>query len=447
MRARPGEVEQVVDRRAQNTADRLVGQGHLGDHGLAVAAALEVAVRRLLVAAHVRLENRALRLQRCVLHDVAHVQRVGVAGHHVRPAGIAGRERPHDVAERPGDVGLDLAQLRVARDPVLVARRRASRASSEARPRSSARAPRRPRSSGRRTPRRESSGRGGPRCESRPTRRPPAPRGRASPRAILRCARAGRRPRRSARPRFDERAVRLGQLVVAERDRERPDDGGRDHRNAGERLLRLDPWRQVLLEDLGVDSTVERRLSRRDRVGIVLARPFPEFHDGDDNVPSMATEQVVETGTGGSERLRRRSALLRARQEAGVAGTRPALGRDPADPGREGDAAAQGAPAGHVALGSHAAASGRRARLRDGLPAPERRARSRGEALLLDDGAGRVAPHRGVAEADRRGRRRRRARPVPRRARAHDARGRHARGEGLPDAGLLRAADHLRASG
>ena len=65
------------------------------------------------------------------------------------------------------------------------------------------------------------------------------------------------------------------------------------------------------------------------------------------------------------------------------------------------------------------------------------------QALLLDDGAGRVAPHRGVAEARRRGRRHRRARPASRQPRAHDARGGHARGEGLPDAGLLRATDHL----
>ena len=43
----------------------------------------------------------------------------------------------------------------------------------------------------------------------------------------------------------------------------------------------------------------------------------------------------------------------------------------------------------HVALRPHAAAPGGHARLRDGLAAPERRARPRGEALLLDDGAGR----------------------------------------------------------
>ena len=41
-----------------------------------------------------------------------------------------------------------------------------------------------------------------------------------------------------------------------------------------------------------------------------------------------------------------------------------------------------------------------------------------------------------------RGRRDGGARSAPRPARAHDARRRHARGEGLPDAGVLRAADH-----
>src|SRR3954451_4374100 len=126
-----------------------------------------------------------------------------------------------------------------------------------------------------------------------------------------------------------------------------------------------------------------------------------------------------------------------------MAGTRPAVGRLAADPGGQGHRPAQGPPARHVALGAHAAAAGRHARLRDGVAAPEHRARPGGEALLLDDGAGRVASYRGVAEADRRGGRHRGARPSPRRARAHDPRGGHARGEGLPDAGLLRAADHL----
>ena len=78
----------------------------------------------------------------------------------------------------------------------------------------------------------------------------------------------------------------------------------------------------------------------------------------------------------------------------------------------------------------------------DGRPAAEPRAAPRGEALLLDDGAGRVPSRRGVVEARRAGRRRRRARPVPRRAGEDDARGGDARGEGVPDAGLLRAADH-----
>ena len=89
-----------------------------------------------------------------------------------------------------------------------------------------------------------------------------------------------------------------------------------------------------------------------------------------------------------------------------------------ADPGVEGLGGEAGAAPRHLALGDHAAAAGRRARGRDGGAALRARAPPRGEALLHDDGAGRGAPHRGVAEADRDGRRHRRARPVPRPARA-----------------------------
>ena len=52
------------------------------------------------------------------------------------------------------------------------------------------------------------------------------------------------------------------------------------------------------------------------------------------------------------------------------------------------------------------------------------------------------ASHRGLAPARRAGRRPRGERPVPRQDRAARDRGGHARGEGLPDAGVLRAADH-----
>jgi hypothetical protein len=78
---------------------------------------------------------------------------------------------------------------------------------------------------------------------------------------------------------FDEVAFGLGQLVVAERDRQRPDHRGRDHRDARQRLLRFYPRRQVLLEDLGIDPPVERRLARLDRVRIVLAGPFAKLHE------------------------------------------------------------------------------------------------------------------------------------------------------------------------
>ena len=81
--------------------------------------------------------------------------------------------------------------------------------------------------------------------------------------------------------------------------------------------------------------------------------------------------------------------------------------------------------------------------MRHGLAVAEHRARRRGEALLLDDGAGRVASHRGVAQAGHGSGRHGRARSSPRQPCPPDARGRHAGGEGLPDAGVLRAADHL----
>src|SRR5919201_949770 len=84
-------------------------------------SALEIAVGRLLVAAHVRLENRALWLDGRMLRDIERVQRIRVARHHVRTARVTGRERPHDVAQRADDVRLDLAQPRVAGDPFLVA--------------------------------------------------------------------------------------------------------------------------------------------------------------------------------------------------------------------------------------------------------------------------------------------------------------------------------------
>src|SRR5205085_7583400 len=105
-----------------------------------------------------------------------------------------------------------------------------------------------------------------------------------------------------------------------------------------------------------------------------------------------------------------------------MAGPRSAVERAATDPGRTRLATAASAPARHVALGAHAAAAGRHARLRHVVPVAEHRAGPGGEALLLDDGAGRIPPHRGVAEADRRGGWNRRARPVSRRARAHDAR-------------------------
>src|SRR2546430_2606418 len=59
-----GELERVAARRPRPPPHGVVGERHLCQNRLAVPAALEVAVRRLLVAAHVCLQDRALRLHR-----------------------------------------------------------------------------------------------------------------------------------------------------------------------------------------------------------------------------------------------------------------------------------------------------------------------------------------------------------------------------------------------
>ena len=117
----PRERVEILGRRPEHAPQLLVGEERLGENGLAVAR-LEVLGRRLLVAAHVRLEQRALGLHRRALHDVAHVQRVAVAGHHVGAAGVAGRPAPEHVAHRADDVRLDLAQLGPARQRRIVRR-------------------------------------------------------------------------------------------------------------------------------------------------------------------------------------------------------------------------------------------------------------------------------------------------------------------------------------
>ena len=118
------------------------------------------------------------------------------------------------------------------------------------------------------------------------------------------------------------------------------------------------------------------------------------------------------------------------------------MGRRSADSRDARRRAEAGSPQGRLAIGHHAAAPGGCVRRRDGGAALPDGAAPRGEAVLLHDGAGRVAPHGGVAQA-RRGRRRDSgARPAPRPPRPHVPRPADARGEGVPDAGLLRAPDH-----
>src|ERR671930_602886 len=79
-----------------------------------VPAPFEVAMRRLLVAAHVALEHGSLRRHGGVFRDVGLIERIAVPRDHVEPDGVTGGERVHDVTDGSDDVRLDLAQLRVA---------------------------------------------------------------------------------------------------------------------------------------------------------------------------------------------------------------------------------------------------------------------------------------------------------------------------------------------
>ena len=153
------------------------------------------------------------------------------------PDRVPGRESPHDVAHGADDVRLDLAQLRPLRHPLVVPLRQPV-------------AHRRQLALDPAAERRRFFG--GAADEARRPRDPilqhlgaEATRlGRRTRAAIERVRhRAFRMGERDVhlvlRPApLDELPIGLRQLVVAERDRERPDHGSRDHRHPGQRLLR-----------------------------------------------------------------------------------------------------------------------------------------------------------------------------------------------------------------
>ena len=191
-----------------------------------------------------------------------------------------------------------------------------------------------------------------------------------------------------------------------------PRAGGYHHHVGGEHVAerrarrtrrradaRLTQMTIVLPDEVTRGTSAERAggCAVRDPSGIPLDASRPAAL----GFAAMEAEERVEASSTTS-RPAGRLPLLRAREAGRVAGARSAVGRDPADPRVQGLAAEARAPPRPLALGDHAAAPGRRARGRDGDAALRDRARPRGEALLHDDGAGRVAPHRGVAEADRR---------------------------------------------
>ncbi len=221
------------DGRAQDAADGLLRERRLRDHGLAVPAPLEVAVRGLLVAAHVRLEDRPLRADGARLRARSPGSGRSVAGDHVRPdrrrrsstptsRGTSSRRR----ASRSRAASRTREALDRRRPP---SHRRISATWASTEPRSVTASP--VSSKTKRTP--GSCGRAAPRCGSRPTRRLPGRRGRARSRARLRCWPAGRRRPPARAERLRQPAVRLLELVLAELDRERADDRDGDHRDAG----------------------------------------------------------------------------------------------------------------------------------------------------------------------------------------------------------------------
>ena len=117
--------------------------------------------------------------------------------------------------------------------------------------------------------------------------------------------------------------------------------------------------------------------------------------------PLIEAERQAAADAAAGRQGPRRPPLLRAGEEAGVAGARPALGRDPADPGARAGASPERKERRRAVWRSvitqqlqadefAVEMAGQLLNL-----APHRG----GEALLLDDGAGRGAPHRGVAQA------------------------------------------------
>src|SRR5215211_5226485 len=198
---------------------------------------------------------------------------------------------------------------------------------------------------------------------------------------------------------FVERSLPFDELVVRELDLERPYDRDRHDRDARQRLRRARDALEVVPEDLTVvRQRAERVLTRPDGVGVVLPRPASGLHGNSLSLPSMET--MVETPIAAPPPSTEHEGVLRYYELAKRAEWQVRdLPWDDLPPVPE----MQGSPARPLALRDHTAVPGGCVCGRDGVAAARRRAPLRGEALLHDDGAGRVAPHGGVAEADRAG--------------------------------------------
>ena len=174
--------------------------------------------------------------------------------------------------------------------------------------------------------------------------------------------------------------------------------GGRDRRLAGSLRARLSLTTRMRDPVVRPSRSSHRRARGHYFTQDRNSAAYPQVESARDrhNHRLMEAEQVpVETPE--RDARRRRLPLLQAREARRVAARRPPVVGQAADPRAARLAAAPGAPPRRLALGDHPAAPGRRARGRDGGTALRARPPPRREALLHDDGAGRGAPHRGVA--------------------------------------------------
>ena len=200
---------------------------------------------------------------------------VRVAGHHVRPARIAGRERPQDVTHGTDDVCLDLAQARERGDPVFVALRQPAAHLGNVRVEEARELHSLFRGLA------DEAGCSGHSVREH-VRSEAAGFGRSSCAAVQRGRQAafGVRERNEDLIRFAARfrdsTEGLFELVFTELDLERAHDGYRDDCRARQHLLGFHERRKV--DSRHPVAQAKRLLTRLDRLPVILAWPAPQLH-------------------------------------------------------------------------------------------------------------------------------------------------------------------------